>query len=690
MGDLIANYVPQTTADLKFTDCEFRSALNTTLLNVNHANFRVEFINTTWDKAIVTTGKAFVDIYWYLEGEVVDGNGDRIASSLTFNPDLIFEAWNMQIPEGHLPKIPIYSSLFNTKGETTFSNTYEFRSEEYPQNVVTWSMKHLDSYTFWTIEIDLDPIHNMPSSLDIMEDEWYDIELYDYFDDPEGHDLTYNITTSETLRTSHRGGATSGDLRIRNNDKDWYGTGWLNVTATDIADNSTTANVTINVLPVNDAPYFKTPLPAPVIDEDTWTWLNLTGKVADPENDPITISFPDGPNYELEWDEDNLNLTITPMENFNGLLEIEVNLSDGEDWTSDILYVIVRSVNDPPVFTLTYPDGSEVGMGQYPRPEGPPLDVYLFEIDEDVPVSFIVNATDVDHTNLTYIIKPQQLIHGTIEIDPLNPKLFTYTPMANDFEGDLVKINVSDGVETVSAWIWFKVSSVNDDPVFDAPDPWEVTVDIGTQLDLDIGEMISDVDGDALTITTDPETYITISGTVIQILVTEAYKETFMVVTVTVSDGTADVNRDIIIQIDNWADTFVETWEIAPKTNKWKVEVQASEGLELYVVVEDTGGNRTSYPMTYNEDGEYTAEIPKEMAMEGYDIWIASEEDGEPIASGYDDTLPALKEKEEGGFPWWIILLIVFIIILAAVILYFVFARGGGYGGEVGGIEDEE
>jgi hypothetical protein len=446
-------------------------------------------------------------------------------------------------------------------------------------------------------------------------------------------------------------------------------------------------NVTIDVLPVNDAPYFVVALPAPVVDEDTWAWVNLTGKIAVPENDNITVSFPDGADYVLDWDETNLNLTITPADNFNGLLEIEVNLTDGMDWTVETLYVIVRSVNDPPTFTLRYLDGEEVGMGEFPKVEGPPLDVYLFEIDEDIPVSFLVDATDVDDTNLTYSIRSEQLVHGAIMIDTEDPSKFTYTPFENDYGGDLVKINVSDGEVTVSAWIWFNVSSVNDAPAFDTPDEWMVNVNIGTRFDLYIGDMISDVDGDDLSITTDAESYITISGTVLQILMTDSYKGSSLVVTVTVSDGTIDVEKDLTVYIDNWVEIFIEEWKVSPKEEEWKIEVKAEEGLALFLVVEDEVGNLSSYPMTY-DDGKYTAVIPEEAGMEGYSYWISEDEDGDPIATGYSDALPALKEKDN-AFPWWIILLVIIVIILAGAILYFVFIREGGYGGEVGDIDEE-
>ncbi len=692
VADVMVNTVSQTTGDIYFIDCDLDSAKNTTRLNANSYDFTITFINTTWNsiRPISVPNLGSVKIFWYLEGEVVNGNGERITSQLVLNPGPIYQTGTYEIPNGYLPKTIIEGGSVTNRGTTKPTNRFMFQSTDLPVNSYTTGLIYIDQYTFWTIMLDLNPIHTLPATMDVDEDQWLDIDLYDHFDDPEGEDLEYNITTSDNITLERNGGLTNGEIKIKNRVKDWFGTGWMEIKATDPANNFTRANVTINVLPINDAPYFKTPLPAPVIDEDGWTWLNLTGKIADAENDDISVSFPESPKYVLDWDEEKLNLTITPAANFNGLLEIEINLTDGSAWMTDILYVIVRSINDPPEFTIRYRNSDEVGMGEHPQPEGPPLAVYLFEIDEDTSVSFTVDATDVDNTTLTYIIDPAQLMHGALDVDPLNLQNFTYTPFTNDFAGDLVRIVVSDGEVSIIKWIWFKVSAVNDDPVFDAPDPWEVDVEIGIQFDLDIGGMISDVDGDNLTITVDPSTYITVSGTTLEILVTDTYKETSMAITVTVSDGTVDVVMTLTLFMENWVETFIDTWEIDPKTDMWKIEVAAEEGLDLFLVVEDAGGNLTSYPMVYDEDGMYTAEIPEDVGMEGHSYWISEEEDGEPISTSYEEALPALKEKNDTNFPWWIIILIVIVIVLAAIILYFVFARGGGYGGEVGDIEDEE
>ncbi|MGA1820266.1 MAG: tandem-95 repeat protein [Thermoplasmatota archaeon] len=677
--------------DMKFIDCDLNARYNITNLRSNAETVTVHFINTTWSQSatIVLQNKAVLNTSFYLDAKVVNAMGVPIPAELDLDLTGPVQSVLHDMPDGYLRKLEIRDRTFSSAGKIdTHTYNYLFTSTQYPINDHRMNNVHISKYTRWTIELNLNPVSSFPAVMETMEDKWKEINLYDYFDDPDGDDMEFSYErTSDNITTEgNEEDKTDGEIRIKNAEKNWFGTGWVIFEARDDGDNTTTVNVTIEVLPVNDAPYFKEPLPGPVIDEDTWTFVNLSGKIADPENDPVIVTFPVSPLYTLVWNEAKKNLTITPKKDFFGLLEIPVNLTDGMDWMVEILYVIVRAVNDPPTFTLKYPDGRDVPTGEYPVEEGPDLPVYLMEIDEDTPVSFSVIATDVDDTNLTFRIKPADFKHGTISQDPVEPWKFTYTPSGNDSGGDLVRVNVTDGKVTISKWIWFKVLPVNDAPVFDTPVDWNIHVDIGTREDLDIGDLISDVDGDTLTITVDKTEYVTVSGTTLQILVTDAFKGSRMEIVVTVSDGDIDVQRTLTVHLDNWVETFLEEMKVKSTTKSWKVEIKGDQGLTLYLVIEDAEGNTSSFPLVY-EDGRYKVEVPKDAAEKDLKFWIAEEEGGEPIATGYSDTLPSLK-KESGAFPWWIILLILVIIAIAGAALYLVFTRSGGYGGEVGDIEE--
>ncbi|MBN1539153.1 MAG: tandem-95 repeat protein [Candidatus Thermoplasmatota archaeon] len=688
--DAVVNSAELNGISMDLIDCNLKAAKNITKLDCTNPTIKLRFINTTWDtlKPIRLNRKAEIEVSWYVEGKVIDGKGRTIPAVFEYQEQGTSEPLEMDMPEGRFGKMAFRERTKDGTGtDEIYQYNLSFWSSQYPVNFHRMYNMSFESYSYMTVMLDLDPVSTMPPILEILEDEWFEFDLYTSFTDPEGEDLTFSFEMSDNISVEQIGGETSGEIRIKNTLKNWFGTAWVIIEARDAADNSTSMNTTVKVLPVNDPPYFTEPLPGPVIDEDTWAYVNLSGKIADPEGDAIIVTFPQSPLYNLIWNEAKKNLTITPKKDFFGLLEIPVNLTDGEDWMVETLYVIVRAVNDPPTFTLKYPDGTEVPTGEYPIEVGPDLLVYLFEIDEDEPVSFSVVATDVDDTNLSYRIKASEFVHGTIAQNELEKWKFTYTPNENDSGGDLVRVNVTDGKVTVSKWIWFKVTPVNDAPVFDAPENWSIHLNIGSQEDIDIGDLISDVDEDDLTITVDRTQFVTVSGTTLQVLVTEAFKGSVMEVLVTISDGDIDVQRTLTLYLDNWVEIFLEEMKVRTTTSKWKIEIEGDEGLTLYLVIEDAGGNKTSFPLLY-EDGKYRVEVPKDAAEKDLEFRIAEEEDGDAIGEGYSGVLPALK-KESGAFPWWILIIILVIILIAGVVLYLVFTRSGGYGGEVGGLDEE-
>ncbi|MEA3558841.1 MAG: hypothetical protein U9R75_06255, partial [Candidatus Thermoplasmatota archaeon] len=230
---------------------------------------------------------------------------------------------------------------------------------------------------------------------------------------------------------------------------------------------------------------------------------------------------------------------------------------------------------------------------------------------------------------------------------------------------------VSDGEGQTETWVWFHVMPVNDPIEFTAPAEWNVTVDIGTLFTIDLADLISDIDGDAPIITTD-SSFITVNGTVLELLYNNSFTETSETVTVTVSDGPSEIMSTLLVNINMPADDdddeepTIGTLDVTGKEDKWIVEADGSEDQELWIVVEDEKGDMTSYKMTYS-DGKYTADIPKGDAEEGLSFWISDEEDGEPV--GDVRALPALNVVDDDPFPMWIIILIMVMIILAIVIV---------------------
>ena len=707
----IVNVVPDNKLDIDLIDCVIDAEMNTTYLDVSEPGLYVDFVNTTWDAAdnMYIYNEAVLNVSWHLEAEVVDGRGDPLDINFKIFWDGMSPPYNRDIENGKIAKRAIMQ--YSQKGEVRPRykvNDYQFQSNDYPMNMHKINDFVIYGYTRWDIVLDLAPFNDMPDEFHVDEDEWLELDLYDHFTDPEGLDLTFTIDHTENLNVVHTGGRTSGDLKIKNSQPDWYGTGWVKVVAVDTGKNETEKNFTIIIDPVNDAPRFTEPLPVLTVEEDGWTYYNFTGKVMDVEGSPVEISFPGSQDYTLEYNETTMNLTIRPAGDYFGMLKVEVNLSDGDVWTFEDLMINVTPVNDLPQVDIMMDNGTIAPLVEYDNTTEPVTMAYELVLEEDGYVEFRLNAVDVDSTNLTYYFMEEDLSHGAIEVETYQievivnettnqtemqnvtvPMNFTYTPAENDFEGDLVRFVVDDGEGATTVRVWFRVTPVNDPIVFDAPAEWNVTVDVDVASTIDIGPWISDADGDSPIITTSSD-FISVEGTILTLLYNNSYEGSTETVTVTVSDGFVQVPVQLLVTIiqvaddddddDDDAEPTIGKPEVKGKGDKWVVEAEGTEGQDLWVVVEDDDGTRKSYKMTYSE-GRYSADIPKEDAEEGFDYWISDAEDGDPVDNSLRGTLPSVKEEEEDEFPWLVVLLIIIILVLL-IIVVLLYARGKGAGEE--------
>jgi len=665
----------------------------------------IDLINTTIGGGDIVIKKGgFVNASWWMDLTVTDANTDPLDCNL--------KLWNetraiveMELPEGRvtLPVISVYWVVGTNQGEK-MSTRFEITSNDESRTVLFTDWEWIDENGKREIWVNLWPINNMPEALEVDEDTWLDLELDDYFSDPEGQDLTFGYSHGPELQVNRIGGPGSGTLKIRNDEDNWYGDSWLNVSAEDPMGNLSLSNVTVHVLSVNDHPYLvDPPLPELTTEEDHSTCINFTGLADDVESEP-TWTAEEVEGCTLSWDTHHINLTITPDENWFGMLEIPLNISDGEDWLHETLYVNVTPVNDLPDVAFMWPNGTEVETVEYVWNETVNITVYEIGTLEDTPVAFWINATDVETAELTYYFREEDLLHGVVEVESYSylnetnqtvtveiPMNFTYTPAENDHAGDLVMFNVSDGEEDLSYWIWFHVESVNDRPTFDPPAEWNITVDEGNLTVLDIAGMIGDVDGDPLTITVDPDDYVSVNGTTLEILYNASFDKDMQNVTITVSDGklgasavlTIQVHRETIPGDDDDDEPELGTLNVTADEDGWTFEIEGDEGQTLYIVVVDSGGNRTSYPMTY-AGGRYSVIIGKEDAEEGMSYYLTDEEDGESLGDETAGTLTALiegEDDEDEDFPFWVLLLIAILVILVIVVIAVVLAASRGKGG---------
>ncbi len=213
--------------------------------------------------------------------------------------------------------------------------------------------------------------------------------LYTYTLEAEDVDVGDNITLSAPVKPAWLGFNPSTGVLSGTPTNDQVGlnpTANFNVTlrATDLSSAYDEEIFVITVTNINDAPVITGQNPIST-DEDVareivFTDLNVTD-VDNTYPGDFTLAVQNGNNYTRTGN------TVTPSQNWYGVLTVPISLSDGDSTKNYNLSVTVNSVNDPPEFTST------------PVTEGAEGSDYIYWF----------SAQDVEDANLTFtaVKKPE-------------------------------------------------------------------------------------------------------------------------------------------------------------------------------------------------------------------------------------------------------------------------------------------
>ncbi len=220
---------------------------------------------------------------------------------------------------------------------------------------------------------------------------------------------------------------------------------------------SASANITIDVVSVNDPPTFKDFVSSSSIDENTLNVLSVT--VEDVEDDVIgyslsgndaeklsistsgAITFKTNPDFETPTDT-----------NSDNTYEITIEASDGTDTVTDDLVITILDVEN---------EGNPIIEG---------LSSQSINENDSIDISFTV--TDPQNDTITFSLSGVDKDLFTLTFDGLNASL---TSSSKDYElpedSDanniyLVSVNFSDDLNTTSQEVEVSISNINDnDPV---------------------------------------------------------------------------------------------------------------------------------------------------------------------------------------------------------------------------------
>jgi VCBS repeat-containing protein len=255
--------------------------------------------------------------------------------------------------------------------------------------------------------------------------------------DIEGDNLTFSVPASGRPAHGTVTMAADGSYSYVPN-ANYNGTDSFTYRVSDGNGGVTTATVTVNVAPVNDAPVANT---APIAGiEDTV----VTGRViaTDVDGDALTYTLVSAPTHGALTFASDGSYTYAPSANYNGNDTFVYQVSDGHGGVTNVVQTIqVAAVNDAP---------TTVGFDA----------VSL----NSAPVTGTLTAQDVDGDALSFALASNGgPSHGSVTIAPNGA--FVYTP-ANGYDGtDAFTYVVSDGKGgTATATVSLTLVGDNDAP----------------------------------------------------------------------------------------------------------------------------------------------------------------------------------------------------------------------------------
>ncbi|MEP2788819.1 MAG: putative Ig domain-containing protein, partial [Kangiellaceae bacterium] len=230
----------------------------------------------------------------------------------------------------------------------------------------------------------------------------------------------------------------------------------LTVTDGDLGEQASTFDLTVNG--VNDSPTI-TDIADQTIDEDTTT-TELSFTVSDTETavEDLEVSVISENTALVEEAGLNLNnsgdgvwtLTVTPVDDANGEVDIVVSVTDGITPVDEVFRVTVNAVNDAPTITSI----SDQTINEDTSTTA--LEFTVADIDSDQS-SLIVTATSFDET----LVRSEEIV-----LDDNGSGLWTVvvSPIENVNGSVPITVSVSDGGPDIEESFSVTILSINDAP----------------------------------------------------------------------------------------------------------------------------------------------------------------------------------------------------------------------------------
>jgi hypothetical protein len=483
-------------------------------------------------------------------------------------------------------------------------------------------------------------VNELPLLLDIIspqiweEDDLHYLDLSQYFSDPDGDRLEFNISKTSDDENITVSFLWNGLVRFEGK-KDWNGEDWVIFSASDGKLKTETNNVSLVVLPINDAPVLDEISDITVNESDL---IEFNVSAIDVDGDVLAYcinQLPEGAEFV------NQLFSWTPNYFQAGMYYLVFNVTDGEKWDKEYVTIRVKNINRAPVLET----------------------IEKQIIQEDISKFILVNASDLDEESLIYEV----INKNTSEVNcRLDGSYLNIVPALNWNGNASCEIQVSDGDLTDMQLIEIEVLPANDAPVLQNIDD----IALNENELVEIFAFATDVEEDVLTYSINDskftdngngsfswQTNYTDSGTYyFNVSVSDGELSEYQIIKVIVRDknkppviepiGDAMIDEDSGFSlVGNLTasdfDGVIAKFEVAEeKLNE--VDCEISENVLGITPAKDFYGNASCVIRVYDDDGDYDEAT--------INILVNNINDAPEIILSWPDFNPLITENGETYF----------------------------------------
>ncbi|MBN1389074.1 MAG: tandem-95 repeat protein [Candidatus Thermoplasmatota archaeon] len=358
--------------------------------------------------------------------------------------------------------------------------------------------------------------------------------------------------------------------------------------------------IPVRILPINDPPTIEAPAEI-TFQEDSVKELDFSEWAMDQDDTDLLWNFTVSEDAQVFLEMENTTLRMTPALNWFGSFVLDVNVSDGEEFVSCGVPVIVTPVNDAPIIN-------------------DPPSIYILEDEDHLFDLEDLSPYDPDGDMLYWYLENASSLIRSVAIYENNT--IRIRPYLDGFGVGTFTLRVQDGRGGVAhAEYIVYIEAVNDPPEFIAPDDWSLQVERGTCRMVDlrfVPYFVEDVDDPSISLmaVTDHPT-ATVNGLVINISVPLDAAPGIIMMKVYITDphGASSTAHNLTLEVidpnGNMGDLDIDDIYIINEDGGVLITASGETGQVIWVVFTRLSEPIGSYRMieSHKDPGTYTLEL---------------------------------------------------------------------------------